>query len=396
MIKYLLFWCGFIILLVVEIARVYFIMPFPGSQESDTINLAYFIESNLWLIRIIGCLIFIYPFYAVVKGGSKIYKRVTIGLIIIYCVTVYLFNVKFLADKMFLQPSQIVMASKSHNKVDSAKLIIGVVWKGKSKAYPIEVIGYHHQVRDSIGNEPIMVTYCTVCRTGRVFSPIVHGKLENFRLVGMDHFNAMFEDATTKSWWRQVNGEALVGPLKGTTLAEIPSEQMSLAAWLARYPETEILQPDSAFKDEYEKLKDYDEGKSKSKLTKPDTLSWKDKSWVVGVSNGLFATAYDWVQLKKARVVNDEIAGQPVVIVIENDLVSFHAFKRTVGQHTLVFKLSADSRVLEDSSGLSKWDWSGKCLEGPWKDTHLQPLQAYQEFWHSWRTFHPQTKMYKQ
>ena len=42
-----------------------------------------------------------------------------------------------------------------------------------------------------------MVTYCTVCRTGRVFSPIVEGQPETFRLVGMDHFNAMFEDEGT-------------------------------------------------------------------------------------------------------------------------------------------------------------------------------------------------------
>jgi hypothetical protein len=40
----------------------------------------------------------------------------------------------------------------------------------------------------------------------------------------MDHFNAMFEDSQTKSWWRQVNGEAIAGPLKGKTLPEIPSQ----------------------------------------------------------------------------------------------------------------------------------------------------------------------------
>ena len=70
-----------------------------------------------------------------------------------------------------------------------------------------------------------MITYCTVCRTGRVYSPIVNGKLEKFRLVGMDHFNAMFEDETTKSWWQQATGIAIAGPLKGSRLEEIPSHQ---------------------------------------------------------------------------------------------------------------------------------------------------------------------------
>ncbi len=46
----------------------------------------------------------------------------------------------------------------------------------------------------------------------------------------MDHFNAMFEDKTTKSWWRQATGEAISGTKKGVRLPEIPSQQMSLKA----------------------------------------------------------------------------------------------------------------------------------------------------------------------
>ncbi|WP_199879948.1 DUF3179 domain-containing (seleno)protein [Arundinibacter roseus] len=72
--------------------------------------------------------------------------------------------------------------------------------------YPIQNIEYHHQIQDTPGGKLIIVTYCTVCHTGRVFEPIVNGQLETFLLVGMDHFNTMFEDKTTGSWWRQVNG----------------------------------------------------------------------------------------------------------------------------------------------------------------------------------------------
>ena len=105
--------------------------------------------------------------------------------------------------------------SASADTTNRNKLIVGVAINNEAKAYPIEIIGYHHQVRDTIGSMPVMITYCTVCRTGRVYSPFVNGKPENFRLVGMDHFNAMFEDATTKSWWRQQSGTAIAGPLKG-------------------------------------------------------------------------------------------------------------------------------------------------------------------------------------
>jgi len=201
---------------------------------------------------------------------------------------------------MFIQSKNKRLADVKDNTVSIKQLVVGVSLHGEAKAYPIEIIGYHHQVRDTVGGEAIMVTYCTVCRTGRVFSPTVNGQPSTFRLVGMDHFNAMFEDSRTRSWWRQVNGEAIAGKLKGQLLREIPSEQMRLESWIREHPNTLILQPDTLFKEEYDGLKNYDEGKSKSDLTKPDSLSWKEKSWVVGVSLGLYAKAYDWKDLKSS------------------------------------------------------------------------------------------------
>jgi hypothetical protein len=231
-------------------------------------------------------------------------------------------------------------------------------------------------VRDTIGGEPLMITYCTVCRTGRVFSPIVNNKLENFRLVGMDHYNAMFEDETTKSWWRQVNGEAIAGPLLGTTLTEVPSEQMSLQAWMDRYPNTLVMQPDPAFKDRYESLEKYDEGKMEGKLEGRDSLSWKDKSWVVGVPMGLFAKAYDWNQLVKDRVINDRIKGLPVMLALESDSISFHSWVPVVGKDTLRFSYSDSLKILVDQNQ-SRWNWKGECVDGTMKGTKLETVQSY-------------------
>ena len=97
-----------------------------------------------------------------------------------------------------------------------------------------------------------MVTYCSVCRTGRVFEPIVNGHLERFRLVGMDHFNAMFEDSSTRSWWQQSTGEAVAGPLKGATLPEVESVQVSVSKWFELHPNGLVMQTDGASKDDYD------------------------------------------------------------------------------------------------------------------------------------------------
>ena len=389
-----LFLVGILILIVAEVARVYYIMPFPGSQVDEVIDLAYFIDGYIWIFRIIGIAMIAYPAFTLLGEPNRYIKFTGYALLIFWVLVVYMFNFRFLADKMFYQPSQKIFAPISENKVSAKKIIIGVAINGQAKAFPIEVIGYHHQVRDTIGGEPLIITYCTVCRTGRVFSPIVNNKLENFRLVGMDHYNAMFEDETTKSWWRQVNGEAIAGPLLGTTLTEVPSEQMSLQAWMDRYPNTLVMQPDPAFKDRYESLEKYDEGKMEGKLEGRDSLSWKDKSWVVGVPMGLFAKAYDWNQLVKDRVINDRIKGLPVMLALESDSVSFHSWVPVVGKDTLRFSYSDSLKILVDQNQ-SHWNWKGECVDGTMKGTKLETVQSYQEFWHSWKTFHPNTEIYK-
>jgi len=258
------------------------------------------------------------------------------------------------------------------------------------------VIGYHHQVRDEVGGEKIMVTYCTVCRTGRVFKPEVDGVEESFRLVGMDHYNAMFEDTRTGSWWRQVNGdEAIIGPLKGKILQEVPSQQMSLGEWLGEHPSTKILQPDTEFADAYKNWEDYDEGKREGRLERKDSLSWKDKSWIVGVQIGMESRAYDWIELQQMRIVNDNVGGMPLLILASPDSISFHVFNRVVNSDTLSFTMALGLKDIADSKTGSRWNVNGHCVSGALQGSLLQPVQAYQEYWHSWKTFRPQTTQYK-
>lgn len=394
--KYVLFLVGIAFLVAVEIARVYFIMPFPGSQEESSIELAYFLNNYIFWFRIVGIILIAYPAYFFLTKSKLTIKWTAITMLAFWIMAAYAFNFRFLADKMFYQPENKILLTADKNKVSNKKLVLGIYINGQAKAYPIEIIGYHHQVRDTVGGEQVMVTYCTVCRSGRVYKPEVDGQLENFRLVGMDHFNAMFEDGRTKSWWRQVSGEAIVGPLKGKTLAEIPSEQMTLGAWLARYPESLILQPDVKFTDQYAGLDKYDEGTIEGSLEGTDSLSWENKSWVVGVSLGLFAKAYDWNELKEKRIINDELAGTPLVVALEADTASFHVWNRIVNSDTLNFIFSDSLKTFVDTKTNSVWNWQGRCVEGQFKDSSLTPIQSYQEFWHSWKTFHPNTTQYLQ
>lgn len=378
-----LFYLGILGIILYEIAKVYFIMPMPGSQRMNSIELAYFLHTWRWVFRIALWLMIIIGAF----DAFRVRHRWLPGIILVLAVGLtYATNYEMAADTMFYQPKTLELKTLHENKVGGDRLVIGVSVNGEAKAYPIQYIGYHHQVRDELGGKPIIVTYCTVCRTGRVFEPLVNNKPEFFRLVGMDHFNAMFEDETTHSWWRQANGEAIAGPLKGAILPELTSTQTTLAQWLKLHPNTKIMQPDPAFQVKYDSMSRYESGKARSELTKTDTASWQEKSWVVGIQSGKSSKAFDWNRLKQERVINDHVGSTPIVLAMASDGNSFFAFERLAANDSFYIRNDTLFRGNEAFSLL------GKGLLNTNKD--LKSVNAYQEFWHSWRTFHPETKRY--
>ena len=375
---------GILGIILFEIANVYFIMPFWGSQETDNVAFAYFLYQWRWLFRLFFLLLVFLGIKSVFQNSSKVSKAFTIILSLLGIVVAYLTNFKMAADAMFLQTQKLTFEQATESQIDTSKIIIGITYKDVAKAYPIQFLGYHHQVMDKIGEKAVIVTYCTVCRTGRVFEPTVAGKAENFRLVGMNQYNAMFEDASTQSWWQQATGEAVAGTLKGQFLPELESRQMSLGKWLALYPNSLIMQPDLTFKAEYDSLSNYESGKRKGRLTRRDTLSWQDKSWVVGVVLGKASKVYDWNRLEKEKIIHDELDKKPIVLILADDKKTFVAFRRDNVNQRFIFK--NDSLFTAHSSyslaGISANDTVSNLLK----------ISAYQEYWHSWRTFHPTTE----
>ena len=375
----LLFWISLAALLVFELANVYFIMPMPGSQQFDSLSVAYFLYTKRWWFRVI-------LFAGLLAGwyGASFKKKWLPWIGIIPAgILVYIVNFQMAADRMFKPAETLKMATAAENKVDSNRLVVGVSIGNEARAYPIRLIGYHHFVEDSINGNPILVTYCTVCRTGRVYDPRIDGKREHFRLVGMDHFNAMIEDATTKSWWQQATGEAVTGFLKGKRLKEIICTQATLAEWLKMKPHSLVMQPDPTFENKYDTSLKYEEGQSRKKLTGTDSLSWKNKSWIVGIELNGKAKAYDWNGLKKERLIQDTLSGQNILIALSTDKKSFFAFGIPVPG--VPFQIMGDTLL----SGTQKYLVNGKALTGS-KD--LIQIPAYQEFWHSWKNFHPLTE----
>ncbi|MFM9949186.1 MAG: DUF3179 domain-containing (seleno)protein [Saprospiraceae bacterium] len=375
-----LFYFGILGFFLFEAANVYFIMPMPGSQEMNSLDFAYFLHTWRWVFRLAFAAMILVGLKQAFKG-SKILS--SLCLLLLLGVT-YMTNFSMAADTMFLQPRSLQMSLASENSVDTSRLVIGVEYQGQAKAYPIQYLGYHHQVLDTLAGKPLMVTYCTVCRTGRVFEPVVNGKPESFRLVGMDHFNAMFEDKTTKSWWRQATGEAVAGKLKGQVLPEFSSTQMTLHQWLSIHPDSRIMQADQGFQTDYDSLSNYEAGRQKGKLTRRDSLSWQDKSWVVGISIGKESKAYDWNALEKERIIYDVLDNRSLAIILASDNKSFVALELPDSSKKML--LNQDTITL----GQNRFNLLGTSLDPA--IPNLEKINAYQEYWHSWKAFHPSTQ----
>ncbi|MBO0929510.1 DUF3179 domain-containing (seleno)protein [Fibrella aquatilis] len=392
--KLLLWACvGLVALILFEAARVYFIMPFPGSQldnaaNTDRVAVAYWLHGHTTLLRVLAVLAVAYPvFLVMVKPARLGHRWLVVALLLAYAGVVYLVNTEMMADQMFQQPVTKRLVPLDQNTIPANKLVLGVVEGTEARAYPLQLVGYHHQVRDTVGGKPILITYCTVCRTGRVFDPVVGGKPETFRLVGMDHFNAMFEDQSTGSWWRQATGEAILGPRKGQKMNELAARQMTLAEWSAEHPTTLVMQPDPAFKKETDSLATYDLGVKRGKLTGRDSASWKPKSWVVGVVAGNATKAFDWNELVRKRVINGQVGTEPVLLTLAPDNLSFGTWSRTVQQKTLTFSPTAAGQFTDRETG-TVWNRQGIAVSGSLMGQQLTPVRGYQEFWHSWQSFH--------
>ncbi len=145
------------------------------------------------------------------------------------------------------------------------------------------------------------------------------------------------------------------------------------------------MQADLKFKENYDSTAKYESGKSKKELTGTDFLSWKPKSWVVGVESGKESIAIDWNRLKKERIINFEIGKNAFTLVLASDNKSFFTFERPNVQTK--FSYRNDTLLTKNL----KFDLKGIEISSKSK---LKKINAYQEFWHSWQTFHPQTRRY--
>lgn len=233
-------------------------------------------------------------------------------------------------------------------------IVIGYSAGGQTRAYPLRILVWHELVNDTVGGTPIVVSYCPLCATAMVFARRAGGKNLTFGVSGLLYeSDVLMYDRQTDSLWSQLKMQAVAGPMAGTKLTWLPSEQMSWEAWRKKYPGSEVLSTETGFP------RNYGHTPYKGYQSSGDTMfpvtkyrnELPQKTLVIGVIVNGVAKAYPLDNLTSLR---DTVGGQ--AIRIQYDGKAKHA------------------TVRKASSG--------------------ELIPAVTVYWFAWQAFYPRTQLY--
>ncbi len=351
--RWLIFVVGFLLVLAPPVLLSLLLMPIIRSwQEMDSVSTSYALYSWRWPLIVVGGILFAVGTVYVWRASKWPVRTLVAFLTLIVLGAHYMVATKMSAEVMFKEPSTIAFkpadALVDNESAFSQVMVVSI--NGETKGYMVNMMAYHHKVIDTVGGTPVLVTYCSMCHSGRVFSPIIDGKLETFRLVGANHYNAMMEDASSGSWWYQATGECIAGPRKGQNLKDIPYKQMSLAGLATLHPNAKVLIEDPTFADHPAQMRNYD------KRAGDTSAALMPRSIVYGLVINGHPQAYRRQTLLREQCLRDTVNGNAIVVV-KNEF-SVIAFEELAG--------------MIDSS---------------------RAITVHEEYWLSWKHFHPATQV---
>lgn len=114
---------------------------------------------------------------------------------------------------------------------------VGLQVDGAEKAYPFRYLTVQTVVNDTLNGRDLVVTFESDGGTAKVFDRTVAGEALIFRTTPDSR---IITDTQTGTAWSKVTGEAVEGPLAGTTLESIPTFVSFWFAWKDFHPETEL------------------------------------------------------------------------------------------------------------------------------------------------------------
>jgi hypothetical protein len=242
----------------------------------------------------------------------------------------------------------------------------------------------------------------------------VNGKVLHFYLAGINNQNFLMRDKETGTWWQQITGKAIYGPLQGASLDLVLSDELSFGQWRSEAPSGQVLAPVAKYTKEYDSNWEPDVAKLPVVISFPGT-ELKSRDVVIGLTIGNSARAYPWETFAKQSPVMDRVDGTPLLLVLGPDGKSFRVFISRIDGKDADFFLRTDPPadaagaekvdgagkeakkdwMLLDSITGSQWNFQGCATSGTAEGKCLERLPALKDYWFDWRNYHHDTSVYK-
>ena len=290
--------------------------------------------------------------------------------------------------------------------------VIAVSRGAAAKAYPLQILIWHEIVNDTVGGEPLTVTFCPLCNSAVAFKRRLGSRVLDFGTTGrLRHSDLVMWDRQTESWWQQLTGEAIIGALAGERLEAVPASIVSYATFKETHPQGLVLARPVGFHRDYGRnpYTGYDDIDSLPFLyhgERDPRLPPMER--VVAVSLGEVDKAYPYQVLADQRVVDDTVAGQRLVVLYGPGTASALGASRIAEARdagaTGVFVPRVDGQLLTlaaagdqfiDAETGSTWNVLGKAVAGPLGGAQLEPVVHGDYFAFAWLAFKPNTLIYR-
>jgi hypothetical protein len=231
-----------------------------------------------------------------------------------------------------------------------------------------------------------------------VWETTVDGRVLKFHLAGINNQNFIMRDEETGSWWQQISGECVQGPLKGRRLKMFDHDELTFATWKSEGASGRVLRPDPKVEAKHG-YAPADWEQSVARMRVATTLANPNETMpartlVVGVEANDKSKAYPFDALAKQNPITDTLGGVPLLVLLGEDGKSVRAFDRRVDGRTLELFLKPGTPTLIDAETGSEWDFTGTSVAGELKGKSLGRIQPVKDYWFDWKKYHPDTGVY--
>jgi hypothetical protein len=232
-----------------------------------------------------------------------------------------------------------------------------------------------------------------------VWTREVDGLRLTFHLAGINNQNFLMRDDQTGSFWQQISGLAVSGPLQGRKLTLVRSDELTFATWRAEEPQGTVLENVPKYASQYE-AKDWDVRMQRTPVVvRFPEQGMQPRDLLLGIQAFGASRAFLYDAVLKEKLVRDHVGAEPVLLVVGPDDQSVRAFRdRIPGVEGApdFYRMTAKppAALLMDATTGSQWNFQGCAISGSKKGVCLDPVPMLKDYWFDWRNYNPKTTIW--